>query len=105
MGTNIFNCTYTIPRMIGNVNVDELTDFWHLAEVSLAAQVLEDELVVVVAALRASTTLSGTARLITDSILPIMFDSAAAIRGPSLLIFAACLSMPGAAILLPIVGR
>jgi hypothetical protein len=56
----------------------------------LAAQVLppfEEELVVV-AALRGSTTLFGTAIFIIDSILPIMFDSAAAIRGASLRIFA-----------------
>lgn len=92
--------------MIGNVNVDWLVGFSHSAELLLAAQVLppfEDELVVV-AALRGSTTLFGTAILIIDSILPIIFDSAVAIRGPSLTIFAACtLSMFGEANRLPIV--
>ena len=91
--------------MIGIVNVDELTGFWHLAELSLAEQVLDEDELDVVAALRGSTTLSGTAILIIDSILPIMFRSAAAIRGPSLSIFAAYLSMVAEANPLPIVCR
>lgn len=83
------NCTYATPRMIGRVNVDELVGLSHSAELLFAAQVLDELELVVVAALRGSTTLSGTAILIIASILPIIFDSAGAIRGPSLTIFAA----------------
>lgn len=90
------------------MNVEELTGFWQAAELLPAAQVLEepeDELVV--AALRGSTTRFGTAILIIDSILPIIFDSAAAIRGPKPTISAAArrLSMfGGEATQLPAVG-
>jgi hypothetical protein len=103
----MFNSTYATPRMIGNVNVDELVGFSHAAELLLGAQVLPpstDELVVV-AALRGSTTRVGTAILIIDSILPTISDSAAASRGPNLTIFAACrTSMFGEPSPLPNVG-
>ena len=92
---------------MGNVNVEELVGFSHTAELLSGAHVLpeSDDELVVVAALRGSTTRFGTAILIIDSILPIIFDSAAAIRGPNLTIPAACrLSMFGEASLLPIVG-
>lgn len=98
--------TYATPSTMGNVNVELLTGFWQRLELLPGAQVLppsDDE--VVVAALRGSTTRSGIAILIIDSIFPIIFDSAAAIRGPRLRIPAACrLYMFGAASLLPIVG-
>ena len=92
---------------MGNVNVEELVGFSHTAELLLAEHVLpeSDDELVVVAALRGSTTRFGTAILIIDSILPIIFDSAAAIRGPNLKIPAASgLSMFGKTSLSPIVG-
>jgi hypothetical protein len=85
-----------------------LIGFSQAAELLFAAQVLEeseDELVVV-AALRGSTTRFGTAILIMDSILPIIFDSAAATRGPNLTISATRRPsmFGGEASQLPIVG-
>ena len=88
-----FNQTYATPRIIGIVNVDELTGFSHCAELLPAAHVLPEDELDVVAALRGSTTLSGTAILIIDSILPIMSRSVAAIRAPSVTILTASLSM------------
>jgi hypothetical protein len=74
--------------MMGSVKVDELTGFWHTAELLFAAQVLEesDDEAVVVAALRGSTTRSGTAMFIIDSIMPTAsaLATGAGIRGPSL---------------------
>lgn len=106
MALDILESTYATPRIIGIENAPLLTGFWQILELLPGAQVLpptDDE--VVVAALRGSTTLFGTAILIIDSILPIIFDSAAASRGPSLTISATCrLSMFGEASLLPING-
>jgi hypothetical protein len=102
----VFDCTYATPRMIGNVNVEELVGFSHTPELLFAAQVLpesDDELVEV--ALRGSTTRFGTAILIIDSILPIIFDAGVGTRGPNPTISAAGrLSIFGEASLLPIVG-
>ena len=84
IGRGIVVWTYTTPRMMGNVYVPEPSDFSHGPELLPGAQVLEesdDELVVV--ALRASTTRLDTAKLIIDSILPIIFVAGVATRGPS----------------------
>jgi hypothetical protein len=93
----VVNSTYATPRMMGSVNVEELVDFSHGPELLSAAQVLpesDDELVDV--ALRGSTTRFGTAILIIDSILPIIFVAGVATRGPNLTISSACrLSMVG----------
>ena len=90
--------------MIGSVKVELLVGFSHALELLSAVHVLlesEDELVDV--ALRASTTRFGTAILITESILPIIFVAGVMTRGPNLTISAARrLSMFGEASLLPI---
>lgn len=102
----VVDWTYATPRMIGNEKVEELVGFSQTPELLSAAQVLpesDDELVDV--ALRGSTTRFGTAILIIDSILPIIFVAGVATRGPNLTISAACrLSMFGEASLLPIVS-
>ena len=92
--------------MIGSVKVELLVGFSHALELLSAAHVLlesDDELVDV--ALRASTTRFGTAILITESILPIIFVAGVMTRGPNLTIsIARRLSMFGEASPLPIVG-
>lgn len=71
---------------MGNVNVDELVGFSHTPELLPGAQVLpeSDEDEVVVSALRATTTRSGIAKFIIDSILSIGTRAAILMRGPSL---------------------